>query len=246
MKRMLRGIYLIIKRIIDIILSAVLLVLLFIPFIIVAITIKAEDGGPVFYRQLRVGKNLKLFEIYKFRSMKTNRKELEGSMKHDEMVTKVGQFIRKTSIDELPQLINILKGQMSFIGPRPWMPEYYVWFTQEQKRRSDVLPGITGLAQAKGRNNINIFKKIDYDIQYVEHISLFLDIKIIILTIMEIFAKTGVEVSEAGIKSEIEELKRNKEEQENTMPDDIDKNQQDIHYERRDISGDDTTGIIEN
>lgn len=200
----------IIKRFLDFLLSVILLVLLAIPFLVVAIAIKIEDKGPVFYKQLRVGKDFKEFKIYKFRSMKTNRKELESDMSHEEMVTKVGRFIRKTSIDELPQLINILKGEMSFIGPRPWIPEYYVWFTEKQKKRSDVLPGITGLAQAKGRNNINIFKKIDYDLEYVDNIGFIMDLKVIWLTIKELFSKTGVEISEIGINSEIEDLKNNK------------------------------------
>lgn len=211
MKKVLRNIYIVVKRIIDTVLASVLLIVLFIPFIIIGIAIKIEDKGPVFYTQDRVGKNLKLFKIYKFRSMKTNRKELEGNMSHEEMVTKVGKFIRKTSIDELPQLINILKGEMSFIGPRPWIPEYYEFFTEEQKRRSEVLPGISGLAQVKGRNKINIFKKIDYDIEYVDKISPLMDIKIIFLTIKQLFEKDEAEIAESGIKEEIQELRINKE-----------------------------------
>lgn len=211
-KSVLKNIYLVVKRIFDIIIAAILLILLFIPFIIIGIAIKIEDKGPVFYTQDRVGRNLKFFKIYKFRSMKTNRKELSSNMSHDEMVTKVGKFLRKTSIDELPQLINIIKGEMSFIGPRPWIPEYYEFFTDEQKKRSDVLPGISGLAQAKGRNKINIFKKIDYDIEYVNNISLWMDIKCIWLTIITLFKKDEAEISESGIKGEIEQLQeqRNK------------------------------------
>ncbi len=211
MKKVLRNIYIVVKRIIDTVLASVLLIVLFIPFIIIGIAIKIEDKGPVFYTQDRVGKNLKLFKIYKFRSMKTNRKELEGNMSHEEMVTKVGKFIRKTSIDELPQLINILKGEMSFIGPRPWIPEYYEFFTEEQKRRSEVLPGISGLAQVKGRNKINIFKKINYDIEYVDKISPLMDIKIIFLTIKQLFEKDEAEIAESGIKEEIQQLRISKE-----------------------------------
>lgn len=211
MKKVLRNIYIVVKRIIDTVLASVLLIVLFIPFIIIGIAIKIEDKGPVFYTQDRVGKNLKLFKIYKFRSMKTNRKELNSNMSHEEMVTKVGKFIRKTSIDELPQLINILKGEMSFIGPRPWIPEYYEFFTEEQKRRSDVLPGISGLAQVKGRNKINIFKKINYDIEYVDKISPLMDIKIIFLTIKQLFEKDEAEIAESGIKEEIQQLRISKE-----------------------------------
>lgn len=215
MKNILKNIYLIIKRVFDFVFVAILLIILLIPFAIIAILIKTEDRGPVFYTQDRVGKKLKNFKIYKFRSMKTGRKELESNLTHDEMVTNVGKFIRKTSIDELPQLINILKGEMSFIGPRPWIPEYYVWFTEEQKRRSDVLPGITGLAQVKGRNRINIFKKIDYDIEYVDNMSIVMDIKIVFLTIKQLFEKDEAEIAESGIKAEIEELRANKEKSSN-------------------------------
>jgi len=145
------------KRAIDILFALLLLIFASIPMVIVAIAIKLEDGGPIIYKSKRMGKGLKTFNTYKFRSMKTNREELHSKLSHEQMVTKVGKFIRKTSLDELPQLFNVLKGEMSFIGPRPWIPEYYEWFTEEQKKRVDVLPGISGLAQAKGRNGINIF-----------------------------------------------------------------------------------------
>ena len=195
------------KRVFDFVLALILLIIVAIPMIIVAICIKVEDGGPVIYKSKRVGKKCKVFNTYKFRSMKVNREELKSNMTHEQMVTKVGKFIRKTSIDELPQLFNILRGQMSFIGPRPWIPEYYEWFTDEQKRRSDVLPGISGLAQVKGRNGINIFKKIEYDIYYVDHISLWLDIKLVFETIYQVFKETDAEISEQGIKEELKELK---------------------------------------
>lgn len=197
-----------IKRIVDILFASILLLLVAIPMLIVAVAIKIEDGGPVIYKSKRMGKNCKPFNTYKFRSMKTNRKELDCKLKHNDMVTKVGKFIRKTSLDELPQLYNILKGEMSFIGPRPWIPEYYEWFTDEQKRRSEVTPGVSGLAQVKGRNGINIFKKIEYDLQYVDNMSLWLDIKLVFETVVQVFKKTNAEISEQGIKEEIKELKQ--------------------------------------
>ena len=195
------------KRVFDFILALILLILAAIPMIIVAICIKVEDGGPVIYKSKRVGKKCKIFNTYKFRSMKVNREELKSNMTHEQMVTKVGKFIRKTSLDELPQLFNILRGQMSFIGPRPWIPEYYEWFTDEQKRRADVLPGISGLAQVKGRNGINIFKKIEYDIYYVDHLTFWLDIKLVFETIYQVFKETDAEISEQGIKEELKELR---------------------------------------
>ena len=198
------------KRIIDFLLALVLLILAAIPMLFIALAIKLEDKGPVIYKSKRMGKGLKEFNTYKFRSMKTNRKELSSGLTHEQMVTKVGKFIRKTSLDELPQLFNILKGEMSFIGPRPWIPEYYEFFTEEQKRRSDVLPGISGLAQVKGRNGINIFKKIEYDLYYVDHMSLWLDIKLVFETVVQVFKKTNAEISEQGIIEEIDDLKKKK------------------------------------
>lgn len=195
------------KRAIDLLFALLLLIFAIIPMLFVAIAIKLEDNGPVIYKSKRMGKGLRTFNTYKFRSMKTDREELHSNLSHEEMVTKVGKFIRKTSLDELPQLFNVLKGEMSFIGPRPWIPEYYEWFTDEQKRRVDVLPGISGLAQVKGRNGINIFKKIEYDIEYVNNISLWMDIKCLYLTVVTIFKKNNAEISEQGIKNEIEELR---------------------------------------
>lgn len=206
-----KNIFLFIKRSFDIIVSILALVILAIPMLIVATCIKMEDGSPVVFKQLRMGKNLKPFYIYKFRTMKTQREELNSELTHEEMVTKVGKILRATSIDELPQLINILKGEMSFIGPRPWIMEYYEFFTEEQKRRSEVKPGITGLAQANGRNALNIFRKIDYDLEYVNNMSLWLDIKIFFLSIIAVIKKTNAEISEDGIKDELTELKEQKE-----------------------------------
>lgn len=203
--------YLNFKRVFDFVLAVLLLIIFAIPMIIVAICIKIEDGGPVIYKSRRMGKDLKEFNTYKFRSMKTKRQELHSKLSHEQMVTKVGKVIRKTSLDELPQLFNILKGEMSFIGPRPWIPDYYVWFDDRQKRRADVLPGISGLAQVKGRNGINIFKKIEYDLQYVDNISFKQDIAIIFETIVTVFSKTNAEITENGIKEEISELKESKE-----------------------------------
>ena len=202
--------YIRIKRVLDLILAIIILIFLAIPMILVAIAIKLEDGGPVIYKSKRMGKGMKIFNTYKFRSMKTGRTELESSLTHDEMVTKVGRFIRKTSLDELPQIFNIIKGEMSFIGPRPWIPEYYEWFTDEQKRRVDILPGISGLAQTKGRNGISIFKKIDYDLEYIEKISFKQDCKLFFESILAVFSKANVEITEQGIKEEIAELKVNK------------------------------------
>ena len=197
-----------VKRMFDVIFALILLIIFAVPMLIISITIKLEDGGPIIYKSRRMGRGLKEFNTYKFRSMKTKRKELHSDLSHEQMVTKVGKIIRKTSLDELPQLFNILKGEMSFIGPRPWIPEYYVWFDENQKRRCDVLPGISGLAQVKGRNGISIFRKIDYDLEYVDNMSFKQDIKLVFETIQAVFSKDNAEITEQGIKQEIQDLKK--------------------------------------
>ena len=195
------------KRFIDFIFSLVLVVVLAIPMLIIGIIIKIESPGPALFKQLRTGKNGKNFYVYKFRSMASDNDVY--NLEETNKVTKFGAFIRKTSLDELPQLFNVLKGEMSFIGPRPWIVDYYNNFTDYQKRRVEVTPGITGLAQATGRNNLTIFEKIDYDIEYVNNYSLKMDLKVIFLTIKTVISKEGCEISKSGINDEIEALKEN-------------------------------------
>lgn len=189
----------------DIIIALIGLIFAFIPMIIVAIAIKLESKGPALFKQARTGKGGKNFNLYKFRSMTVDNDVM--NFKTENKITKVGKFIRKTSLDELPQLFNIIKGDMSFIGPRPWITEYYNNFNAHQKRRVEVLPGITGLAQATGRNNLNIFEKINYDIEYVDNFSFKTDVKVVLKTIKTVLSKEGAELSKYGIKEEIEDLK---------------------------------------
>lgn len=192
------------KRIMDFIFALLLGIILFIPMIFIAIAIKIDSKGPVFFKQDRVGKNGKIFKIYKFRTMVASNDLNDLSC--GDKTTKVGKFLRKTSLDELGQIINILKGQMSFIGPRAWVTEYFDNMTDEQKHRYDVLPGISGLAQVHGRNNLSIFDKINYDIYYVNNLSLFLDIKIVFLTFKTIFVRSGVDAGKEGIHAELDDL----------------------------------------
>lgn len=195
-----------IKRIIDIILATFAIILTLPLFVIIAILIKKEDKGTVFYKQIRTGKNGKNFEMFKFRSMNVVERGKEMTIKHEQRVTKIGKFLRKTSLDELPQFINVLKGDMSFIGPRPWIVEYYERFTEEQKKRVNVRPGIIGLAQAKGRNRITIFEKIKYDLEYIDNIDFQLDFKILILTIKVMIKGNYYEMSQEKIEQEIKQL----------------------------------------
>lgn len=199
--------YATIKRILDVLMAIIFLFIFMIPILFIILAIKVEDRGPILFKQKRTGKNGKIFELYKFRSMHVSNNVL--NFNEENKRTKVGTFLRKTSLDELPQILNIIKGEMSFIGPRPWIPEYYNNFTEKQKKRAEVLPGITGLAQATGRNNLPVLDKINYDIEYVNNFSLMQDIKVVFLTIKTVLSKDGVEISKSGIQHEIEDLKFN-------------------------------------
>jgi lipopolysaccharide/colanic/teichoic acid biosynthesis glycosyltransferase len=151
----------------------------------------ANDGKP-FFIQRRPGKNGKIFSIVKFKTM-NDRKDADGNLLSDaERLTKVGSFVRKTSLDEIPQLINVVKGDMSLIGPRPLLVQYLPLYNDFQKNRHNVRPGITGWAQVNGRNAISWEKKFEYDVWYVNNISLILDIKIVLLTIKKVFISEGI------------------------------------------------------
>ena len=197
--------YKVLKRIIDFLMALSILILFLIPMIIIAVAIIIDSKGPVIFKQDRTGKNGKIFKMYKFRSMVAENDV--HNFKEKDKYTKVGKFIRSLSLDELPQIINILKGEMAFIGPRPWIPEYYENMNEEQRHRCDVLPGITGLAQVKGRNNLSIIEKINYDLEYVRNFSFKQDVKVFFLTIKAIFVKDGVNAGKETIKDELDILK---------------------------------------
>ena len=197
-----------VKRVLDVLIAILLLVLFAIPMILIAIAIKLEDHGPVFFRQERTGRYGRVFRLIKFRSMKVDNDvhDFKCADKH----TKVGSFLRKTSLDELPQVFNILKGEMSFIGPRPWITDYYENMNAEQRKRVNVRPGITGLAQAKGRNGLTIFQKIKYDVHYVENLTFFEDCKVVFLTIVTVLSGKGADAGKETIKNELDALKKQK------------------------------------
>ena len=173
--------------------------------LIIAIAIKLDSNGSVLFKQERTGKGGKNFYIYKFRTMVKNNNVHDFS-KADEH-TKVGKILRKTSLDELPQLYSIAIGKMSFIGPRPWIPDYYENMNEEQRHRTDVRPGLTGLAQCMGRNNISIFDKIKFDLDYIKNYSLIQDIRIIFMTIKCVFSGSGADAGKNTIEKELEDLK---------------------------------------
>lgn len=181
-----------IKRCLDFLLSLLAIIILSPVVLITALLVKIKLGGPVLFCQIRPGKNGKLFRMYKFRSM-TNEMDAEGKLLPDEVrLTSFGKKLRATSLDELPELFNILKGDMSIVGPRPQLVRDMVFMTPEQNRRHEVRQGLTGLAQVKGRNSITWEEKLAYDIEYVNHISFWNDVKIILGTVKSVFAKEGI------------------------------------------------------
>ena len=158
----------------------------------------ANKGAGAFFTQERPGKDGKIFKVIKFKSMTDEKDEKGKLLPNEQRITKIGKFIRSTSIDELPQLINVLKGDMALIGPRPLLPRYLELYSKEQMRRHEVRPGITGWAQVNGRNAITWTKKFELDVWYVDHCSLWLDIKIIFMTVRNVLQRKDIVVSTGG------------------------------------------------
>ncbi len=191
-------------------LTAVLLAMVLSPLMLLsAILIAANRDGPVLFKQKRPGKNGKIFTVYKFRTMSTKLCDKNGRELSDfERMTKIGRILRKTSVDELPQLFNIIKGDMSFIGPRPLLIEYLDLYSTEQMRRHDVLPGISGWAQVNGRNTLTWDEKFSYDIYYVDHYGFLMDMKIFFKTIQNVIRQDGIN---SGKENTMEKFSGNKE-----------------------------------
>ena len=181
------------KRLIDFSLVFCALVICFPVLFIITLWLHfADEGAGVFFLQNRPGRDGKIFKVIKFKTM-TDECDSKGNLLPDEQrLTKVGKFVRSTSIDELPQLINVLKGDMALIGPRPLLPQYLPLYSKEQARRHEVRPGITGWAQVNGRNAISWTKKFELDVWYVDHCSFLLDLKIFLLTIRKVFVREGI------------------------------------------------------
>ena len=180
------------KNMLDFVVALIGLFLLSPILIIVTIGLYFANNGKPFFFQLRPGKNEKLFKIIKFKTM-NEKKDTAGILLPDaERLTTSGQFVRKTSLDEIPQLLNVLKGDMSIVGPRPLLPQYLQLYSEEQNKRHQVKPGITGWAQVNGRNAISWEQKFEYDVWYVTHCSLILDIKIVLMTVKKVFVSEGI------------------------------------------------------
>jgi undecaprenyl phosphate N,N'-diacetylbacillosamine 1-phosphate transferase len=180
------------KRIIDFSCAIIGLLLLSPLFVIVTIGLYFANQGKPFFFQLRPGLNGVIFKIIKFKTMNDKKDVADNLLSDGERLTKIGALVRKTSLDEIPQLFNVLRGDMSLIGPRPLLPQYLPLYNEFQHRRHEVKPGITGWAQVNGRNAISWEKKFEYDVWYVQHISFMLDIKIFFLTLKKVFVREGI------------------------------------------------------
>lgn len=180
------------KRIFDVMLASILLIILMPILIIIALLIRYHLGSPIFFRQNRPGLHERSFQLIKFRTMKELANKQGEILPDEERITPLGRFLRASSLDELPQLWNVIKGQMSIVGPRPLLIEYLPLYNKDQKRRHDVKPGITGLAQVNGRNALNWEERFALDLWYVDHQSFYLDIKIIILTLKKVLMREGI------------------------------------------------------
>ena len=181
-----------IKRLLDIVLSLFAIIISSPLFIIIGILVLVFLGKPAIFRQNRPGKDEKIFTLYKFRTM-TNKTDKNGNLLSDEArLTKFGKFLRKTSLDEIPEFINILKGDMSFIGPRPLLVEYLPYYTDEERHRHDVRPGLTGLAQVNGRNLLNWDERFKKDLEYVNNLTFMNDLKIVFKTIKVVLSHSGI------------------------------------------------------
>ena len=197
-----------IKRFLDIIISLVALIILSPVMLIVAILVRVKLGSPVIFKQERPGKDEKIFKLYKFRSMSDKKDENGKLLPDSERLTKFGKVLRATSLDELPELINILKGEMSLIGPRPLAVSYLPYYNKKEKHRHDVRPGLTGLAQINGRNALNWEERFEYDIEYVNNITFINDIKILFKTAYKVFKRDGVVTRGTGKTIDFDEYRK--------------------------------------
>lgn len=181
------------KRILDLVLATTVLVVLSPLLLVLCIWLHfANKGAGIFFTQERPGKNGKIFKVVKFKSM-TDERDADGNLLPDEKrLTAVGRFVRSTSLDELPQLVNILRGDISIVGPRPLLPQYLPLYSKEQARRHEVRPGVTGWAQVNGRNAISWKRKFELDVWYVNHVSFWVDMKILFLTVLKVAKRSGI------------------------------------------------------
>lgn len=189
-----------IKRLLDIVCSLAALLGFWWLLLMLAILVRVKLGSPILFKQARPGKDEKVFYLYKFRTMTDARDENGNLLSDDARLTKFGRLLRSTSLDELPELFNILKGEMSLIGPRPLLVEYLPYYTESEKHRHDVRPGLTGLAQVNGRNAIDWDTKLAYDVEYVSNITFVKDMKILLDTVLKVIKRSDIQVG-SGFKA---------------------------------------------
>lgn len=195
------------KRIIDIAFSLIFLVFFWWLYLLIALLVRLRLGKPVLFQQQRPGKDGKVFSLYKFRTM-TEARDAQGNLLPDEVrLTRFGKFLRATSLDELPEIVMILRGDMSIVGPRPLLVKYLPLYNAHQRRRHEVKPGLTGYAQVNGRNSVSWEEKFDMDVWYVDHISFFLDLKILYQTIIKVLKRDGISAEGMATMSEFEGTK---------------------------------------
>jgi len=200
-------IQLLIKRLFDIIVSLTLIILLAPLILFIALLIWVTMGRPILFRQRRVGYQGQVFTIYKFRTMTEERDENGNLLPDEQRLTRFGRFLRETSLDELPELFNVLKGDMSLVGPRPLLVEYLPYYTPEERKRHNMRPGITGWAQVNGRNAITWDQKLALDVWYVDNWSLWLDFKIILMTIIKVIKREGISTNGYATAPRLDEVR---------------------------------------
>ncbi|WP_104487834.1 sugar transferase [Acinetobacter indicus] len=206
------------KNVIDLCFGSIIFVLLLPILILLSFFVFFSMGSPIFFKQERIGKNNKPFIMYKFRTMREPKEGENRLLSDADRVTKVGAFLRKTSLDELPEIINVVKGEMSLVGPRPLLDLHLELFDDRQLKRHDVKPGMTGLAQVMGRQSLSFTQRTDLDVKYIENLSLWLDLKIIVKTILVVLGADGIktgqkfeEVDDVGLKDLIEKKQKESE-----------------------------------
>lgn len=198
-KHKMKGLYeAVFKRLIDIVASSLVIVLFSWLYLIIAIVVRVNLGSPIIFTQDRPGRNGKVFKLYKFRSMSDKRDENGNLLPDKQRLNKFGRILRSTSLDELPELFNILKGDMSLVGPRPLLVKYLDHYNARDARRHEVRPGLTGLAQVSGRAALSWKEKFEKDVEYVDNLTFLMDVKIILLTVKKVFVREGIEFKEGN------------------------------------------------
>lgn len=212
------------KRIMDMVCALIAFLILYIVMLLLALLVKKNLGSPVLFKQKRIGKDERVFTLYKFRTMKEERDKNGTFLTEEERLTRFGRFLRSTSLDELPELLNIFKGDMSFIGPRPLLTRYLPFYTEEERKRHSVRPGLSGLAQIKGRNAVGWSQRFQYDLDYVNNITFIKDVKLFVLSIITAIRRNNVLIGSTKIIEDLD-IERGGEMKPNCKQEEVNKEQ---------------------